>query len=252
LLTPDIVTQVQINLNRTDTNIVGSGKTITSQIQLWCNRAKRKIESDFPMDYMIKSVVTNIANPTQTIPISSLCDVHYFKDMITVMFRQKAPSEDLSWTDVPKISWREKLEIEAYVSPGTVYTGPPEGWLMDGTNLIITPIPDATSTYDINTYFWVFSTDWTFVSNEEPYIAMYGFEPVISWATKLGFDWLGEQKDSQYWEMKYMKDLKALRMDEARRSMSSEYHFLPLTGAEDHKIARRIGDRWPLQGFGRI
>ena len=260
MLTPTIVTQVQINLNRNDTAIGGLSPaiSITSQIQTWVNETKRDLERMYDLDYMATDTTNTVSNSMPYVAISTLCDQHYFKAPFFVCYRQLTPSEDLSWTEIHKVSYAEKASIESYISTGTVYTGAPQGWYIDSTpNMYVSPKPEdsahGSNTYALRVFFWQFSTDWTFSAMEEPYLAQYAWQAIVAGATMLGFDWLENDQEAKKWEEKYMVKTAKWRHDEAKRSLGSNFSLTPMGGAKDLKVNRRLdASMYPNQGLNRL
>lgn len=259
LLTPAIVTQCQINLNRNDSAIGGLSPaiTITTQIQTWVNEIKRDLERMFDMDYMQNDATNTVSNATPYVAISTLCDAHYFKNVFGAQYRQLTPSEDLSWTPIERITLVERASIESYISAGTVYTGAPQGYYIDSTNVNVSPKPEdaahGSNTYALRLFYYTFSTDWAFTSMEEPYLAMYAWQAIVAGATMLGFDWLGEDASAKKWEAKFMEKTSKFRNDEAARSLGSNFRLTPLGGAADVKVNRRLtAQMYPNMGLGRL
>ena len=261
MLTPAIVTQCQINLNRSDTAIGGLSPSIsiTTQIQTWLNEAKREIERRCDLDYMSNDATNTVSNATPYVAISTLGDAHYFKAPFYVCYRQLTPSEDLSWTPLNKVTYAEKAAIESYISAGTVYTGAPRGWYIDaaGPNLYVSPKPEdsahGSNTYALRVFYYLFSTDWTYGGAEEPYLAMYAWQALVAYATMLGYDWLGNDNEQKKWEMRWEKKFEAFRHDEAKRSLGSNFRLTPLGGTEDMKVNRAMNPAmYPSAGLNRL
>lgn len=212
----------------------------------------------YDLDYMATDATNTVSNGTPYVAISTLVDQHYFKAPFAVFYRQLTPSQDLSWTEIHRISYAEKAAIESYISAGTVFTGAPQGWYIDSTpNLYVSPFPEdaahGSNTYALRVFFWQFSTDWTFGVGEEPYLAQYAWQAIVAGATMLGFDWLEQDQEAQKWEARYEKKTAKWRHDEAARSLGSNISLTPMGGAADLKVNRRMqAALYPQQGLNRL
>lgn len=248
MLTTSIQSAVQDNLNRSDSGI-------TSKINNWINEAKRRVERRFNMEYMKANYTYAFVAPAQSVALTTIfsSDVHRFKDIFYAAWRQTAGSNtDLTWTEIPRMSEAEVLDVESYTSASQIYTGPPEGWTLDELNFYIHPQPDSGNTYTANLWVYLFSADWTISGNEEPYLAKFAYDAVIAGSTMLGFDYMGEVQDAQKWQARFEEKMRDFHVNESARVLGSVNDLVPLTGSQDRGVHRRKGTQWWMTGWGRI
>lgn len=215
--TPTIQNEVQDNLNRSGSTGITS-TAITTKIQRWINAAKREIEKVNNLEYMkTVTTITGFQNGTQSIALPVRT-----KAVIVAKWRVTGPLspisyETLTWQDFARLSESEIMNIEGFVTgnPDVAVNDYPMGWSTDSANFIIHPNPPnfngTKPTIAVQMAFWQYSADFTFGGGEEPYLAANAWNYLIAWATKLGFEYLGETQDAQTWEQRAMSYMIAFK-----------------------------------------
>lgn len=223
--TVDIRQRVRDNLNRSDPGI-------DAKIQSWINDAKRFLEQVRDYDYMRSSTVLTVSGGS---PSASLPD--NLKSIITVSWRQ--PGVVLRWLDLPRLSEEEVESILQYDESGNEVTGPPRGYTATDASLTVWPKPDTT--YQVRVVYWAFSDDWTFGPNEEPYLAKFGWVPIIALATAFGYEYLGELQDAEQWRERFARLAREFAASEMSRALEGDLVLRPSTRSNESNISRGRG-----------